>query len=296
MMGRMGRMGGIDKGTKMKTSTFNEDKPNDGLSFLGGWAQYATAFVLMGARYVAMWAGAKLPDWAPPELKSEAFWFGLIVAILAVVWGLYLTWRRKRLEAKAKAVVEGANPGTLAGSLLKLALIVPVAGLLTGCSVTTAATQGVHGPDGAMLCGALGRETGKAWTMRDYQDCGAEATPAADPNNPPGTMLGRGMVRAADWTEAHPFIAGAVVAVGGFVAIAEKQDWWGWFDKGDKADPTPKPAPGSDEEIALDITGARNRVEVDYTYMPDASPKPNVGGRITGDDNRVEITVKPFEG
>lgn len=279
---------------------------NGELSFLGKWALYAGPVLLMLARYAAMWAAAKLPDWAPAELKSEAFWFGLIVAILVSVVGAVLTARRKKLERDAKNGTT-PTPGTLAGTL-RLLMLLPVAGLMCGCGTfRMTPTQGINGPDGAMLTCSWGHNPRQALCAADPDQIPAGTYEAAPERR---TWVGRAMVKVgnglstgvkatADWTAEHPFLAGSIAAIGAGVAIGAKNDWWGIFggdDDGDKKDAAPDVAPaGSDREIDAKIAGSGNALNVSYTYVPGGGKMPNVAADVNGDNNRLNIDVKPLE-
>lgn len=180
--------------------------------------------------------------------------------------------------------------------------------LLCGCGTfRMTPTQGVNGPDGAMLSCSWGHNPRQALCAADPDQIPAQTYEAAPERR---TWVGRAMVKVgnglstgvkatADWTAEHPFLAGSIAAIGAGVAIGAKNDWWGMFggdDDGDKKDAAPDVAPaGSDEKIAADVKGNNNTTHVSYTYVAGGGPMPNVGIRVTGDNNTTMVDAKPLE-
>lgn len=172
---------------------------------------------------------------------------------------------------------------TLIVSVLALALA-------SGCATARFGGHPLAGPsgcEGAMLTVRVGS-----------QPCAPAPVPASDPLNPPGTAVGRAMVRAADWTVEHPGWAAVIAAGTAAVAAGAANDWWGLFD-GDSGDDSPKtdPAPdsGTDREVDARIAGNGNAVNVSYTYLPGGGKMPNIAADVNGDNNRLNIDVKPMD-
>lgn len=172
---------------------------------------------------------------------------------------------------------------------MRLFLAVLCAALMSGCASARfggAVLSGPCGPEGAMMTLRVGS-----------QPCAAEPVPAGDPANPPGTAVGRAMVRAADWSTEHPVWASIIAAGTAALASGAATDWWGLADDGggDKPKADASPAPASDREIDARIAGSGNAVNVSYTYLPGGGKMPNVAADIAGDNNRLNIDVKPME-
>lgn len=112
--------------------TLKADDPASELSFLGKWAAIILPFIYTLGRYLAMLAGVKLPDWVPPELKTDAFWVGLIVTVIVALYGMWRTWR-KRVQPVVEERRKRAAVG-LGRTITQVTLLLFATAMLTGCA------------------------------------------------------------------------------------------------------------------------------------------------------------------